>query len=530
MDYDLIIVGGGSAGCPLAYRLAQAGARVLLLEAGGSGRHLVVRIPFGTTRAMFKPAFNWMYRTEPDASRGGRIDMWPAGRGLGGGSALNGMMFVRGHPGDYDGWSQLGNRGWSYAQVLPYFRRLESNERGSNQYRGESGPQRVSEIRVRHPLVETWLRAAEQAGIPRSLDLNGEAPEGVDHCQVTQLNGLRHSTAQAYLFDLPKPRSLVIKTNALADRAIIEDGRAVGVRYYHHGIEHSARADGVVFSAGTLASPALLMRSGIGPAEHLQDVDIPVQLDRPGVGENLQEHPGIDLHAEVTTPTLGSDRNLLRDVRHALSLIFKRRGPLTSPIGFAQALTRGRPEEPLPNLQLVMQPFAFDAGEYGVAIARTRLVTIAIGVLHPGSRGRLRLRSPDPLAKPIIEHQLLGADRDVDQLIDGLRLARTIFEQDAFAKVFARETQPGQALQSKQQLEDYVRQQAFPMYHPVGTCKMGSDEQAVVDERLRVRGIERLWIADASIMPTLIGANTNATAIMIGEKAADLIAAEPGLN
>jgi len=520
-QFDLIVIGGGSAGCAMAGRLSEDGRyNVLLLEAGEKP-DFRNKVPALTSAVVQNPAYDWCYQAEPDPSVGGRADVWPAGKRLGGGSSINGMMFIRGHSWDYDNWARMGATGWDYASVLPYFRRMESNERGGDEWRGSDGPLSVSEGRARYPITTAWIDAAVEAGIRRSQDLNGARAEGVDYVQFSQRRGMRCSTATAYIDSARGRKTLSVETGAQVTRILVEDGRAAGVEYVLHGQKKTVRARrGVVLSAGSMNSPRLLMLSGIGPAAHLQQLGIDVVLDLPGVGRNLQDHVGTHLVNEVNIPTLNSEARGLAGLRHAMRFLFGRQGALTTGIGHAQAFVKSRPGLPAPNIQLAFAAFAFDLDERGKLVLREKpAVSTLIGLMRPRHRGQITLRSADPLAPPVIRHQLLGDDDDVEQIVEGFGIARDIMAQPAIAPFILSEVRPGAAL-GPEQLRDYVRMAGFTLYHPVGTCKIGQDEMAVVDPDLKLRGLDGLWVADASVMPSLPSGNTNATAIMIGDKGA----------
>jgi choline dehydrogenase len=522
---ELIVIGGGSAGAACAARLAEGGKRVLLVEAGKSDADIRSRVPALMSGIVHTPEFDWMYKAEPDQSVGGRADVWPAGKRLGGGSAINGMMFIRGHKWDYDHWAELGATGWDYASVLPYFRRMEDNERGADEWRGRGGPVAVSEVRSRYPITDEWIEAVQQAGYPRSLDLNGREAEGVDHIQLSQRRGLRHSTAAAYL--RRKPPTLEILLEAQVLKIETADGRATGVTIRRGGeVTTLTASEGVVLCAGALNTPRLLMLSGMGPEEQLRHHGIAVVENLPGVGENLQEHPGVHLVDEVTAHTLNDDSRGLAGIKQVLALAIARTGALTTGIGHAQAFLKSREGLPAPNLQLAFSAFAFDVTDKGnLVLRRESSVSTFVALMRPQSRGRIGLRSADPNAPPLIEHLLLGDEDDVEQLIDGLEIARRVMAQPAIAPHVKSEVRPGEALAARDQLGFYVRAATIPMFHPVGTAKMGAvdDPNAVVGPDCRVRGVAGLWVADASIMPTIPQGNTNATAIMIGERASDLI-------
>lgn len=522
---DLIVVGGGSAGLACAARLAEGGLRVLLVEAGKRHGDIRVSVPALMGGMVQKPDFDWCYSAEPDPSVGGRPDVWPAGKRLGGGSAINGMMFIRGHRWDYDHWAELGASGWDYASVLPYFRRMEDNERGADEWRGVGGPISVSEVRSRYQVTDDWIAAARQAGVPRSPDLNGETGEGVDYIQLSQRRGLRCSTAHGYL--RRKPLNLDVLTEAQVLRIECADGRATGVTVRRGGeVQTLTARHGVVLSAGALNTPRLLMLSGIGPAAHLREHGVAVLADLPGVGANLQEHPGCHLVNSVSAHTLNDDSRGLAGVGQLLALAFGRSGALTTGIGHAQAFVSSRPGLPAPNLQLAFSAFAFEITPKGnLALAKGSAVSTFIALARPASRGRVSLRSADPDAPPLIAHSLLGVEDDAAQLVEGLEIARRIMAQPAIAGEVTREIRPGAAADSKEALMGYVRAATIPMFHPVGTAKMGAvdDPMAVVGPDCRVRGVAGLWVADASIMPTIPQGNTNATSIMIGERASDLV-------
>ncbi len=526
VETDLIVIGGGSAGCAVAGRLAQAGKRVVLLEAGKDARDIRSRVPALMGKLVQNPEFDWCYFSEPDPSVGGRPSPWPAGKRLGGGSTINGMMFIRGHAWDYDRWAELGATGWDHTSCLPYFRRLEDNERGADEWRGTGGPIAVSECRSRYGVTEKWIDAACEAGVHRSPDLNGELAEGVDHIQLSQRRGWR-SSAASYLDGLGSGRKPDVVTEAEVLSIQVADGRAHGVTYLRGGQRHSLSArDGVVLSAGALNTPRLLMLSGIGPAAHLREMGIDVLCDLPGVGGNLQDHVGLHLINGVDMPTLNNDAHGLRAPLQLLRFIFGGRGALTTGIGHAQAFVRGRPGLPVPNLQLAFSAFSFEVTPQGnVLLKPESSVATFIGLMRPSYRGRVSLRAPDPSAPPLIEHQLLGGDDDVEQLVEGIALARRIMRQRAISPHVLQEIRPGADFESKEALRDYVRLASMSMFHPVGTAKIGadSDPEAVLDADLRVRGVRGLWVADASVMPTIPQGNTNATSIMIGDKAADHI-------
>jgi choline dehydrogenase len=528
-DWDYIIIGGGSAGCVLASRLSEdPNRRILLLDAGRDDKHLYTRVPAGQMYAFPRPDMNWLYMSEPDSSRGDRVDIWPAGKIIGGGSAINGMMYVRGHRSDYDHWAALGNQGWSYEDVLPYFRSVESSEVGESGSRGFSGPLSVSKVPITNKLNDAFIRAAEEAGIPYNPDLNGETQEGVGICQASQKRGWRHSTARAFLAPAMARSNLEVKLGAVVEQVLLEDGQARGVRYTADGISAVATAvRGVVVSAGAMASPKLLMLSGVGPAAHLQEQGITPKLDLPGVGRNLQEHPVVRMSFHVrNATTLTSDlNNPLRSFLHGLDYLFRGRGALATCIGHAQAMAYTREGLGAPNAQIIFAPLSYDLTEDGPKPYRKPAVGVGIGLCRTQSHGEIRLRSANPGDPPIIEHRLLANPDDVDQLREAMQLTRRIFASPAMAEYVVDERLPGSQVADDEALDSYIRQGSGLMYHACGTCKMGNDDMAVVDSGLKVRGVRGLWVADASIFPTLPAGNINATCIMVGEKAASLVAA-----
>jgi choline dehydrogenase len=517
---DYVIVGAGSAGCTLAARLTEdPSVSVTLIEAGGKGRHPNISIPAAFAN-QFRTKLDWDYATEPEPHCDGRSLYIPRGRGLGGSSSMNAMLYVRGRPLDYDLWAGAGCEGWGWDDVRPYFLKAENNERGASEHHAVGGPLNVADERSPRKLTARFLQAAEAAGIPRVPDYNGPEQDGASPAQVTQRNGARFSAADAYLRPNMKRPNLSVLTGATVVGVELEGDRAVGVRVAgRRGRERVVRADReVVLSAGAIGSPQLLMLSGIGPADHLRASGVTVRHDLPGVGENLQDHPYVTCIWEASVPEslYGADKP-----KPMLEWILRRSGPLTSTVAEAFAFVRTRPGLPAADIQYHFAPAYF--ADNGFEEFDGHAFTFGPVLVSPKSRGTIRLRSADPADKPRITTNSLAEPEDLASLVAGIRLAREIVTKEPLAQAARREIYPGPGVDDDADLEADVRRRLDLLYHPVGTCRMGSDDGAVVDSRLRVRGIDGLRVVDASIMPLIPGGNTNAPTIMVAEKAADLI-------
>jgi choline dehydrogenase len=519
MMYDYVIVGAGSAGCVLANRLSEdPSVRVLVLEAGAPDRKQEIHIPAAFAK-LFKTPYDWVYETEPQPHLGNRRLYWPRGKMLGGSSSMNAMMYIRGHRADYDNWRDQGNPGWGFADVLPYFRRMENEERGASEYHGVGGPLNVADLRTVNPLTRTFLLAAGEIGLPATDDFNGPQQEGIGLTQVTQKQGKRHSTATAYLKPALGRPNLTVLTQAQATRILFEQKRAVGVAYQQNGKEQQAQAAReVLLCGGAINSPHLLLLSGIGPAEQLMSLGIPIVHHLPGVGQNLQDHLLAITAFSCTQPvTLASAEKL----NNILSFLLLKNGPLTSNVGEAAGFLKTRPTLAAPDLEMIFAPVYFI--EHGFSNPPGHGFSIGAILLQPESRGYITLRSPNPLEAPAIQPNYLAHEEDLRVLVEGIKLARRIAQASAFAAYRGEEVTPGPKAQTDSAIAEQIRQTSQTLYHPVGTCKMGSDPLAVVDAELRVRGVAGLRVVDASVMPTIIRGHTNAPTIMLAEKVTDAI-------
>ncbi|MBV8119164.1 MAG: GMC family oxidoreductase N-terminal domain-containing protein [Alphaproteobacteria bacterium] len=521
---DYVVIGAGSAGCVVAARLSEDGARVALLEAGPRDWHPMIHIPAGALRLRANPLVNWNYYTEPEPGAGQRRLHWPRGRVLGGTSSINGMLYVRGNPADYDSWAQMGCRGWSYADVLPFFKKSENYRLGDPEYRGTGGPLPVEDYRTILPLTHRFVEAAQQVGFELTPDYNGAVQEGVGYSQMTRHGRFRGSTARTFLAEARPRKNLRVITKAVATCLGFDGRRCTGVAFRRNGnIERIVASREVILCGGTVNSPHLLQVSGIGPASHLKNIGVPLVLDLPGVGANLSDHFAARVShrvkGEVSVNELARGGQLMREIgRYAAT----GNGALTFGVTTAMVFCRSREGLVSPDLQMLFTPGSYDPSGYG-RLEREPGMTIAVCLARPDSRGTIIARSADPFDRPAIRPNYLSASTDINVLLAGIERARGIFSAPALRRYSAAETMPGADQQTQEQLESFLHRDGTNLHHPVGTCRMGQDPMAVVDPRLRVRGVHGLRVIDASIMPTVTSGNTNAPTIMIGEKGAAMI-------
>lgn len=533
-EYDYIIVGAGSAGCVLANRLTEDGkSTVLLLEAGGKDSSMMIHIPVGYAQTLKDPKVNWLYETEPDPGTHDRVHTWPRGKVLGGSSSINGLLYIRGQRQDYDGWAQLGLRGWSYDDLHPYFLRSEHQERDDYEGHAKGGPLNVSDVTETHPVSDAVIEAGKAMGLPHR-DVNGEDQEGVAYYQLTVKNGRRCSAAVAYLNPAKKRQNLTIETKALAARILFEGKRAMGVEYTQNGqtLTAKARAE-VILAGGAINSPQLLELSGIGDPDLLKQHGIEVVSALPGVGENLQDHfvMGVRYRMKPDSPSINKQSRGLAMVGEVFKYLTQRKGLLTLSAAHIAAFIKTRPELATPDVQYHILPATMDMQKMtetgDMELEKEPGITIAPCQLRPESRGSVHIKSAAHDSHPAIRPNYLTDPLDQQTAVAGLRWARELAQQPELAKYIEHELEPGADLKTDEELLEYARETGGTIYHPVGTCKMGADgdKMAVVDDQLRVRGVESLRVVDASVMPRLVSGNTNAPTIAIAEKASDMIRA-----
>ncbi|WP_298849150.1 GMC family oxidoreductase [uncultured Ruegeria sp.] len=529
MEVDYAVVGAGSSGCVIANRLsADPNTSVALVEAGGRDTNPWIHIPVGYFKTMHNPSVDWCYRTEPDPGLNGRSIDWPRGKVLGGSSSLNGLLYVRGQKEDYDRWRQMGNVGWGWEDVLPLFKRSEDQERGEDPFHGIGGPLSVSNMRIQRPICDAWVAAAQAAGYPFNPDYNGADQEGVGYFQLTTRNGRRCSSAVAYLKPIRNRQNLNIITNALVTRITLEGKQATGLVYRDRaGKEKTLKVRReIILSGGAINSPQILMLSGIGDPDHLKKNGIEPVHALPNVGKKLQDHLQARLVFKCNEPTLNDEvRSLFNQARIALKYALFRAGPMTMAASLATGFMKTRPDVETPDIQFHVQPWSADSP--GEGVHPFSAFTMSVCQLRPESRGELRLNGPDPSEHVKIVPNYLSTETDCRTIVDGVNIARRIAQNNPLASKISEEFRPTSQLSSDdyEGTLDWVRSNSVSIYHPTGTCAMGTNETAVVDPALRVHGIGNLRVADCSIMPEIVSGNTNAPAIMIGEKASDLLTA-----
>ncbi len=527
-EYDYIVVGAGSAGCVLAARLSEdPAARVLLLEAGPPDRSPWIHLPIGYGKTMWSRDVNWCFETEAEPQMNGRRIYWPRGKTLGGSSSINGLIYIRGQREDFDHWAALGNRGWGYDDVLPYFIRSEHNQRGASTHHGDRGPLKVSDIGARHELIEAFIAGAQAVGVPRTDDFNGARQEGAGYYQLNTWKGFRCSTAKAYLAPARRRTNLQVLTGALASGVLFDGMRARGVRYQRDGQSHTARCRGeVLLAAGAIQSPQLLQLSGVGAPELLQRHGIAPVHALPGVGENLQDHLQVRLIYECSKPITTNDQlnSWLGRLKIGAQWLFGRSGPLAVGINQGGCFMRALPGATRPDIQFHVATLSADMA--GGQVHPFSGFTLSVCQLRPSSRGHIRIRSADAWQPPAMQPNYLSTDEDRRTAVAAVQCARAIATAPPMRAYVRREVKPGPAAGDDAALLEFCRESGATIFHPSGTCRMGDDALAVVDARLRVHGLQGLRVIDCSVMPTLVSGNTNAAAVMIAEKAVDMIRAD----
>ncbi|KKJ76758.1 choline dehydrogenase [Kiloniella litopenaei] len=531
-SFDYIIVGAGSAGCVLASRLSESGKySVLLLEAGGSDKRFWVQVPIGYGKTYYQKAVNWMYLTEADEGTANRQSYWPRGKVLGGSSSINAMVYIRGHKKDYDDWAALGNPGWSYQDVLPYFKKSEVNQLGDDGYRGTDGPMHVSDVSEDlHPLCQNFIRAGQELGLAYNENFNGAEQEGIGLYQTTTRNGFRESAAKAFLHPALKRKNLKLTTHAHVSKVLFDGKKAIGVQYVRKGKTSTVTAKKeVILSGGSINSPQLLQLSGVGSKALLDEHNIPVVINSPAVGQNLQDHIGMDYLYSCTVPSLNDElHSWWGKLVAGLKYVLFRRGPLSLSINQGGGFIKTRPDLEQPNIQLYFSPVSYTRAPAGTRpmLNPDPFSAFQLGLTNcrPTSRGEIKIKSNDPFEPPMIKPNYLSTDEDVAEMLEGVKYLRKMAKTKAFKDIIIEEFRPGKECQTDEELIADIRGYAWTCFHPSGTCRMGPDpEKFVVDHKLRVHGIDALRVIDASIFPNVPSGNTNAAAIMVGEKGADLV-------
>ena len=534
-SFNFVIVGAGSAGCVLANRLsADPGNRVLLLEAGPRDRSPWIHIPVGYAKTFYDPVRNWMYHTEADKGINHRKDYWPRGRVLGGSSSINALVFIRGQQIDFNHWRDSGAEGWGWQDVLPYFKRMESAGFGDPQFRGHHGPIHISRTDEHtHATNQYFLEGCLELGFSKNNDFNGETQEGVGYYQINTKNGRRISSARGYLTPVQSRKNLTVLTEAWAQRLKFSDNRCVGVEYLKNGMLHSVTADKeVILCAGAINSPQLLQCSGIGRGKLLQSLNIPVVADLAAVGENLQDHLGLNYYFRSKIPTLNDQfTSLFGCISAGMRYLFTRSGPMAISVNHSGGFVKSSPQRPHPNLQLYFQPTSYINAKSGtrpvVSLDRFSAFNIGVSQCRPTSKGSITISSADATVGPVIKPNYLSTQYDVDEMLEGAKLVRTIAATPAVQKMTVEEILPGSECDTDEKILEDIRQRSGTVFHPVGTCGMGGNsDYAVVNSRLQVFNIRGLRVADASIFPNIISGNTNAACMMVAEKASDLILAD----